>query len=43
MAQSVKMLDAKPDNLCSVSRTHMVEGKDWPSKLSSDLCLHTVG
>lgn len=36
MAQHVEMLAAKPDNLSSIPRTHMVE-----EKLFSDLCMHT--
>lgn len=37
MAQSVKALSAKPDDLNSVFGIHMVEGKNQSPKLPSDL------
>jgi len=37
MAQQVKMLAPKPDELNSIPRTHMVEQRSNSFKLSSDL------
>lgn len=37
MAQWVKASAVQPDDLSSILRTHMVERKNWLSKISSDL------
>lgn len=37
-AQQIKALSAKPDNLNSTPRTHMVEVENW---LLQDVCAHT--
>lgn len=51
MSQWVKMLDAKPDNLRSVLRTHVMEGKNNKLSLANSpltpthvpwyMCIHT--
>lgn len=46
MVQWVKALSLKPDNLCSISRTHVThveeEGENQLTEFSSDLCMHTA-
>lgn len=38
MAQQAKILAAKPDDLSTIPRTHMVDGETQLPQLSSTLC-----
>lgn len=42
MAKQVELLAAKPDRLSSVPSTHVFEGENNPSKLSSESHLYTM-
>jgi hypothetical protein len=42
MAQWVKVLATKPDDLSSIPGTHMTEEEKWLQKLSSDLYKHIM-
>jgi hypothetical protein len=42
MAQRVKKIAAKPDNLSSILRAHTVEERINSPKMSSDLHIHTM-
>lgn len=42
MAQQIKALYTKLNNLISIPGIHMVEGKTDTSKLSSDFQMHSV-
>lgn len=42
MAQMVKVLATKADNLSSILRTHMVEGENYSCKLFFDLPRYTM-
>lgn len=42
MAQEIKALVAKPDNLSSTPRTHTVEGETDSCSLTSDLYIYTM-
>lgn len=42
MAQQVKVLAIKPDNLSLFLGTYMVEGENDSCKLSSDLYIHVM-